>query len=171
MGANTSDMIKGLLDNAVRLERELEKRNVAAEALAKAETKVLDLLKVCRAPCPPFFPSSPLSSPLSDLFPFLPLHLHSLALLFLFPTLSILSYLLILPPFLFPLLYTHIYMYCLVHPCPFFSLLIHIPLPPSFLSLRLLRFSLPPFRGQFLPLPPSLLPPLPRPFLPSFPSS
>ncbi|EWM28981.1 heat shock protein atpase subunit [Nannochloropsis gaditana] len=46
VGANTSDMIKGLLDNAVRLERELEKKNVAAEAHAKAETKVLDLLKL-----------------------------------------------------------------------------------------------------------------------------
>lgn len=47
MGANTSDMIKGLMDNAVRLERELAKKQVAAEARAKAEIKVLDLLKVC----------------------------------------------------------------------------------------------------------------------------
>ncbi|GAB5029843.1 atp-dependent protease, partial [Nannochloropsis oceanica] len=46
VGANTSDMIKGLMDNAVRLERELARKNVAADARAKAEMKVLDLLKL-----------------------------------------------------------------------------------------------------------------------------
>lgn len=39
-------MIKGLMDNAVRLERELARKQVAAEARTKAEMRVLDLLKV-----------------------------------------------------------------------------------------------------------------------------
>ena len=46
VGANTSDMIKGLMDNAVRLERELAKKAVADEARLKAENKILDLLKI-----------------------------------------------------------------------------------------------------------------------------
>jgi ATP-dependent protease HslVU (ClpYQ) ATPase subunit len=39
-------MIKGLMDNAVRMERELAKKRVAKEAREKAEGKVLELLKL-----------------------------------------------------------------------------------------------------------------------------
>lgn len=54
-------MIKGLMDNAVRLERELARKNVAADARAKAEMKVLDLLKVRHVTPPPIpFPPLPL---------------------------------------------------------------------------------------------------------------
>jgi len=55
-------MIKGLMDNAVRLERELAKKQVASEARAKAEMRLLDLLKVPAVPpsLPPSFPISAL---------------------------------------------------------------------------------------------------------------
>lgn len=46
MGENTANMIKGLMDNAVRMERELAKKRVAEEAREKAEGKVLELLKL-----------------------------------------------------------------------------------------------------------------------------
>lgn len=46
VGENTSNMIKGLMDNAVRMERELAKKRVAKEAREKAEAKVLELLKL-----------------------------------------------------------------------------------------------------------------------------
>lgn len=46
VGENTSNMIKGLMDTAVRMERELAKKRVAKEARAKAEGKVLELLKL-----------------------------------------------------------------------------------------------------------------------------
>ncbi len=39
-------MIKSLMDTAVRMERELAKKRVAAEAREKAEAKVLELLKL-----------------------------------------------------------------------------------------------------------------------------
>jgi len=55
-------MIKGLMDNAVRLERELAKKQVASEARAKAEMRLLDLLKVLAVPpsLPPSFSISAL---------------------------------------------------------------------------------------------------------------
>lgn len=46
VGENTNAMIKGLMDNAVRIERELAKKRVAQEAREKAEAKVLELLKL-----------------------------------------------------------------------------------------------------------------------------
>lgn len=46
VGENTNNMIKGLMDNAVRMERELAKKRVAEEAREKAEAKVLELLKL-----------------------------------------------------------------------------------------------------------------------------
>jgi ATP-dependent protease HslVU (ClpYQ) ATPase subunit len=46
VGENTSNMIKSLMDNAVRMERDLAKKRVAQEAREKAEAKVLELLKL-----------------------------------------------------------------------------------------------------------------------------
>lgn len=46
VGENTSNMVKALMDTAVRMERELVKKRVAQEAREKAENRVLELLKL-----------------------------------------------------------------------------------------------------------------------------